>query len=112
MNKNTRQMVIKDYKKLEQYGFVKQGSSYYFFTGNNGKYGKPVWTIHIDARAKGGVPYVCSHANITLETICKMYADGILTFENNNTNENRIAKVEQKIKKLQDKLEKLKGELL
>lgn len=112
MNKSTRHLVIKDYSKLEQYGFVKQGSSYYFYTGNNGKYGKPIWTIHIDSRANGGVPYICSHGNITLEVICRMYADGVLAFENNNSKEIKIAKVENQIKKLEAKIEKLKEELL
>lgn len=110
MNKNTRHLVIKDYSKLEQYGFVKQGSAYYFYTGNNGKYGKPIWTIHIDSRANGGVPYICSHANITLEVICKMYADGVLAFEDNNTKEIKIAKIENQIKKLEAKIEKMREE--
>lgn len=111
-NKSTRHIVIKDYSNLEKYGFVKQGNSYYFYTGNNGKYGKPIWTIHIDSRQNGGVPYICSHANITLEVICKMFVDGILVFENNNSKEIKITKIENQIKKLQAKIEKMKGELV
>ena len=110
MNKNTRHIVIKDYSKLGNYGFVKQGNAYYFYTGNNGKYGKPIWTIHIDTRENGGVPYICSHANITLEVICRMYVDGVLAFEDNNKKENKIAKLEANIERLKAQINKLKEE--
>ena len=106
-----RQLIIKDFSKLEEYGFVKQGDAYYFYTGNNGKYGKPVWTIYIDARTVPNRPYVCSHGNITLEVICRMYADGVVTFENNKTPENFIARKEAKIKKLENEIDRLKREL-
>ena len=106
-----RQLIVKDYSKLEQYGFKKEGKTYYFYTGNNGKYGKPIWTIHISEEKNAGVPYVCSHGNITLEVICKMYADGVITFENRNCVENVIARKEAKIKSLEKEIEKLKGEL-
>lgn len=44
-----RTLVVKDYSKLESYGFTKQGTSYYFYTGNKGKWGTPTWTIVIDS---------------------------------------------------------------
>lgn len=105
-----RTLVIKDYSKLESYGFTKQGTSYYFYTGNKGKWGTPTWTIVIDSRKYGNRPYVTSHANITLEVICRMFIDGVIAFEDNNTLESHIAKKEAKIKKLEQELARLKGE--
>lgn len=105
-----RTLVVKDYSKLESYGFTKQGTSYYFYTGNKGKWGTPIWTIVIDSRKYGNRPYITSHANITLEVICRMFVDGVIAFEDNNTLESHIAKKEAKIRKLEQELARLKGE--
>lgn len=107
-----RTLVVKDYSKLESYGFTKQGTSYYFYTGNNGKYNSPVYTIYIDSRKHGHRPYITSHGNITLEVICRMFADGVIAFEDNNTIDEHIAKKEAKIKRLELEIAALKKELL
>jgi len=109
MTQKNRTLVVKDYSKLEQYGFKKQGSAYYFYTGNKGKWGSETYTIY--ANEKSHNIRISSHANITLELICKMFVDGVIEFEDNNSLEMRLAKKEKKIKELEAQIAKLKGEI-
>ena len=106
-------MVVKDYSKLESYGFTKEADKCYrFYTGNFHKSGNPSWSIKINEEAKQErVINIYSHANITLQVICRMYADGVIDFIDNNTLEKRIAKKEEQIRKLEQEIAKLKEEL-
>ena len=106
--RNRRTIVVKDYSKLEKYGFEKKGDSYYFFTGNKDKYGNSVWSILFNSKKKSSC---ISSGNITLEIICKLYKDGIISFENSNSVENVIARKENKIQELEDEIRQLKGEI-
>lgn len=110
MIQKNRTVIVKDYTKLEEYGFIKQGSTYYFYTGNKGKYSNPVWTICIHEK-KHTMPYICSHGNITLEVICRMYADGVIEFGDFKNPQRLIERKEARIKKLEYEIERLKGEL-
>lgn len=110
-SQNNRRLVVKDYSKLESYGFTKEGSdTYYFYTGNIGKYNRDVYTIYFSKSGSNKV-YITSHANITLEVICKMYKDGVIVFEDNNCIEKHIEKKEEKIRQLEKEIENLKRKL-
>lgn len=110
-NQKNRRLVVKDYSKLESYGFTKEGSdSYCFYTGNTSKYNRDVYTIYFTKNRKNNV-YISSHGNITLEVICKMYKDGVIVFEDNNNIEKHIERKEEKIRQLEKEIENLKKEL-
>ena len=89
---------------LLKYGFVKEGNSYYFYTGNTGKYGKPAYTIMTYRNTLN----VMSCGNITLEVVCRLYKDGVIKFDDSKSIDDRIAKKEKQIAHLQAEIERLK----
>ena len=114
-NKTNRSLIVNDVSKLKDYGFVKEGERYLFYTGNESKFGK-VWTITISKltrkRKKGYQFYCSSHSATTLEVICKLYKDGIIAFEEYRNTDKIIERKQQKIAKLQKEIEALKNEKL
>ena len=115
-NKNGIGIVLKKpLDTLLDYGFVKEGTQYRFFTGNNGKYGTPIYTIFVGiiGHNKPLKPkmYVSSHNGITLEVICKLYAGGVIGFEKFRDKDLIIAKKKKQIEKLNEQIENLKKEI-
>ena len=114
--RNTRTLVVKSIENLEKYGFVKEGDCYKFYTKNKGKYGYTTYTIYISTprryqRKQGYFISISSHAGITLETICKMYVDGVIDFVDKKDPNVIIKRKEEKIKKLESEIERLKREI-
>lgn len=111
-NKHNKSLIINDVSKLEDYGFIKKGNNYYFYTGNQNKFGD-IYTIRIAKRtnAKKTYQFYCSsHASTTLEVICKLYKDGIISFQDYCAIDEMIERKKQKIAQLQKEIEALENE--
>ena len=113
-NANGRSIIIEDVSKLQDYGFKKLSlNDYRYFTGAKNKFGD-IYSILVcklrGQRKRGYEFYVYSKSAQTLEVICRLFADGIIKFENYiDDNETIIRKKQKKIEQLQKEIEELKN---
>lgn len=94
-------LVVLKWDELPKYGFVQRGSVYEYFNKRQDR--RKTSTLGDIYLRKGSMPCISSKSNETLEVICKLYKDGVITFKNTGREDAynaRIAKLEAEIVKL------------